>query len=116
MCAAAILSVVPGMGAVRGIALLAKIPDRQRRDGRLGFVIRRDRPMISMPMVARLWDQIGELVQELARREFHDAAGARLRGRLLPAGPDPVGRLVPGQRGNVLPVRGAGSPPLLGKY
>jgi hypothetical protein len=34
MGAAAILSVVPGVGAVHGIALLSDIPDRQSGDGR----------------------------------------------------------------------------------
>ncbi|MEX0670609.1 MAG: hypothetical protein WD060_09155 [Pirellulales bacterium] len=56
--AAAILSVVPGVGAVRGIALLADIPDRQSGDGRPERVVRREDAVIAVPVLARLWDEI----------------------------------------------------------
>jgi hypothetical protein len=81
-CAAAILSDVPGMGvfAGRGIPLLADIPDRQRRDGRPQRVIRRKHPVIAMPVLAWLWDQIRKPVEELKGRTLDDAAGPRLRG------------------------------------
>ena len=96
MGAAAIIVPSVGMPAGRGIPLLADVADRQSRDGRPQRVIRRKHPVIAMPVLAWLRDQIGEPVEELKRRELDDAVGSRLRGLSLPAGPDPGGGLVPG--------------------
>jgi hypothetical protein len=66
MGAAAILSVVPGLGmsAGRGIALLADVPDRQRGDGRPQRVVRREDAVIPAPVPPRLRDEIGEPIQD----------------------------------------------------
>jgi len=80
--------------AGRGIPLLADVADRQRRDSFPEPVIRCKHPVVAMPMLARQRDEIGEPVQELERRKFHDPAGSRPRGLSLSAGPDPGGGLV----------------------
>jgi hypothetical protein len=59
-------------------------------------VVRREDPVIPVQVFPRLWDEIGEPIEELKRRELDDAVRARLRGLSLSAVPDPVGRLVPG--------------------
>ena len=92
------------MPARRGIALLPDIPDRQSRDGRPQRVIGSEDAVIPVPVPPRLWDEIGEPIEELKRRELDDAAGPRLRGLSLSAWPDPVGGLVP--RHHVTPVAG----------
>jgi hypothetical protein len=58
-------------------------------------MIRREHPVIPMPVLSRLRDEIGEPVQELKRRELDDAAGPSLRRLSLPPRADSVGRLVP---------------------
>jgi hypothetical protein len=45
-------------------------------------------------MLARRWDQIGEPIQELKRREFDQAVRAGPRGLTPAAGADLVGRFV----------------------
>ena len=55
-------------------------PFRQRRDGRPERVIRREDAVIPVPVFPRLWNEIGEPVEELKRRELDDSAGRRLRG------------------------------------
>ena len=99
-----------GMSAVRvpagrGSPLLADVADGQRRDGRAQRVIRRKHPVITMPVPSRRRDVIGEPVEEPKGREFDDAVGYGLRGFSLPAGLDPVGRLMPGHH-----VADAGDP------
>jgi hypothetical protein len=81
----------------RGIAPLADIPDREGGDGGPELVIRGEHPVIAMPALPRWRHEIGQPVQEVTRREFDRAVGARPRG--LPPAPraDPVGRLVPWQ-------------------
>jgi hypothetical protein len=76
----------------RGIAPLADIPDREGRDGGPELVIRGEHPVIAMPVLPRRRHEIGQPVQEVTRREFDDAVGARPRG--LPPAPraDPFGR------------------------
>ena len=93
------------MPAGRGISPLADVTDRQCRDGRAQRVIRRKHPVISMPVPSRRRDVIGEPVEEPKGREFDDAVGYGLRGFSLPAGLDPVGRLMPGHH-----VADAGDP------
>ncbi len=44
-----------------------------------GWVIRREGPVVPVPMLAGWRDQIREPVEELNRRELDDAAGSRLR-------------------------------------
>jgi hypothetical protein len=66
--------------ACYGIALVANVPDRQRRDGRPQRVIRREDTVIPMPVLPRRRDEIGEPVEELKRRELGDAVRRRLRG------------------------------------
>ena len=70
-------------------------PFRQSRDGRPQRVIGSEDAVIPVPVPPRLWDEIGEPIEELKRRELDDAAGPRLRGLSLSAWPDPVGGLVP---------------------
>ena len=50
----------------RGVALLADIPDRQRRDGFSQLVVRREYSVVAMPVLPRRRDEIGEPV--LSRR------------------------------------------------
>ena len=87
--------VVARMPARLGIASLASIPDRQRRDGFPQPVIRCKHPVVAMPVLARRRHEIGEPVEELKRRELDDAIGSRPRGLPPTTPPDPVGRLVP---------------------
>ena len=82
------------MPAGTGIAPLADVPDRQRRDGPPQLVIRRKHPVIAMPVLPRRRNEIGEPVEELKRREFDDTVGSRPRGLPPTAPSDPVGRLV----------------------
>jgi hypothetical protein len=65
------------MPAGRGLAPLADIPDRERRDGPPELLIRRKHPVIAMPMLPRRRDKIGQTIEELKRREFDDAPAAR---------------------------------------
>jgi len=81
----------------RGIAPLVDIPDRERRDGPPQLVIRRKHPVITMPVLPRRRNEIGEPVEELKRRELDDAVGSRPRGLPAATPPDPVGGFVPGQ-------------------
>jgi hypothetical protein len=56
-------------------------------------MIRGERHLIAMPMLARLRDEIGEPVQDLKRRELQDDARARLRELSLPPGPTELAAL-----------------------
>jgi len=78
------------MPAGRGVAPLANVTNRQRRDCPPELVVRGKDAVISMPMLPRRRDEIGEPVQELKRRELDDAIGPRPRGLPAAAGPDPV--------------------------
>ena len=86
---------VAPMAAGRGVAPLADVPDRERRDGPPELVVRRKHPVVAMPVLARRRDEIGEPVQELKRREFDDTVGSRPGGLSAAAGPDPGGCFVP---------------------
>jgi hypothetical protein len=79
----------------RGLLPLADVADRQRRDGFPEPVIRCEHPVISMPVLPRRRDEIGEPVEELKRRELDDAIGSWPRGLPPTTPPDPVGGLVP---------------------
>jgi hypothetical protein len=68
------------MPAGRGVAPLANIPDRQRRDGFPQPVIRREYSVIAMPVLPRRRHEIGEPIEELKRRDLDDAIGSRPRG------------------------------------
>ena len=57
------------MPAGTGVAWLADVPDRERRDGFPQPVIRRKHPVVAMPVLPRRWDEIGQ------------AADARTDGR-----------------------------------
>ena len=81
----------------RGIAPLADIPDRQRRDRPPELVVRREHSVIAMPVLPRRRHEIGQPVQKLKRRELDDAIGPRPGGLAAAAPPDPVGGFVPGQ-------------------
>jgi hypothetical protein len=82
MCAAAIAGIVPGLGvpAGYGIPLLPDVADRQSSDGRPQRVVRREHPVIPVPVLPRLWDEIRKPVEELKRRQLDDAVCPRLRG------------------------------------
>jgi len=64
---------VARMPARRGIAMLADIPDRERRDGGPELVIGCKQPMIPMPMLARRRHEIRKPVQKPNRRETQPA-------------------------------------------
>ena len=90
---------VAPMPAGRGLAPLADIPDRQRRDGFSQLVVRREYSWLvsrrqAMPVLPRRRDEIGQPVEELKRREFDDAIGSRPHGLPPTTPPDPVGGLV----------------------
>jgi hypothetical protein len=85
------------MPAGHGLALLADIPDRQRRDRPPELVVRREHSMIPVPVLPRRRHEICESVEKLKRREFDDASGARLCGLSAAVGSDPVGGFVPRQ-------------------
>ena len=78
------------MPAGSGLAPLADISDRERRDGPPQLVIRRKHPVIAMPMLPRRRDEIDEPVEELKRRELDDAVGSRPRGLPPATPPDPA--------------------------
>ena len=86
-------------------APLADVADRERRDGGPELVVRREHPVVAMPVLPRRRDELGEPVEELERRELDDAVGVRPCGLTTAAGPDPVGGLVSGQH-----VANAGDP------
>jgi hypothetical protein len=65
------------MPAGTGVALLADVPDRERRDAFPQPVIRRKHPVVPMPVLPRRWDEIGQAIEKLKRRELDDAARAR---------------------------------------
>jgi hypothetical protein len=69
------------MPTVRGLPLLANIPDGHRRDGPPQLVVRREYSVIPMPVPPRRRDEIGEPVEKLQRREFDDAVGPWPGGR-----------------------------------
>jgi hypothetical protein len=78
------------MGVGRGIAQLATVPDSERRDGGPELVIRGEHPWLvssrqAVPVLPWRRHEIGQPVQEVKRREFDDAVGARPRG--LPPAP-----------------------------
>jgi len=83
----------PPVAASRG---LPTFPFVMRRDGGPELVIRGEHPWLvsnrwAMPVLPRRRHEIGQPVQEVKRREFDDAAGARPRG--LPPAPraNPIG-------------------------
>ena len=80
-------------------------PFRERRDAFPQPVIQRKHPVVAMPVLPRRWDEIGQAIEKLKRRELDDAARARPRGLAAAAGPDPVGGFVPWQH-----VADAGDP------
>jgi hypothetical protein len=53
------------MPAGRCIALLADVPDGQRRDGPPQFVIWRKHPVIAMPVLPRRRDEVRQTIEEL---------------------------------------------------
>ena len=53
-----------GMSAGHGLALLADVPDGERRDRSAQPVIRRTHSVVTVPVLARRRDQIGEPIQE----------------------------------------------------
>ena len=70
---------VAPMPAGRGLARLADVADRQRRDGFSQPVVRREYSVIPMPVLPRRRHEVRQPVQELKRREFDDAIGSRPR-------------------------------------
>jgi hypothetical protein len=68
------------MPAGYGLALLADVADRQRRDGFPEPVVRREHSVVAVPMLPRRRDEIRKPVQELKRRQLDEAAGSRPRG------------------------------------
>jgi hypothetical protein len=68
----------------RGISPLADIRDGEGHGGEPEPVIRGEHPLIPVPVLPRRRHEIGQPVQEVKKREFDDAVGARPRG-LAPA-------------------------------
>jgi len=89
-----VVSMSPG----RELALLADVCDRQCRDGPPQPVVRRKHPVVAMAVLPRRWDGVCQTIEELKRRELHDAIGSRPRGLTPAARPDPGGGFVSGQR------------------
>ncbi len=83
---------VAPMPAGRGLARLADVADRERRDGGPELVVGCKDAVIPMPVLPRRWNEIGEPVEELKRREFDNAIGSRPLGLPPTTPPDPVGR------------------------
>jgi len=88
---------VATMPAGRGLAPLADVADRQRRDGFPEPVIQREHSVIPMPILPRRRHEVRQAVQKLKRREFDDAMGSRLCGLSAAEGSDPVGGFLSGQ-------------------
>ena len=82
-------TVVP-TSAGRDLALLADIPDGQRRDGPPERVIRREYSVIPVPVFLWRRHEGHEPVEELIRREFDDAVGAGPRSLSAAARADTV--------------------------
>jgi len=53
------------MPAGRGIAPLADVPDRQRRDDFSQLVVRCKHPVIPMPVLPRRRDEVRQTIEEL---------------------------------------------------
>jgi len=53
------------MPAGRGLAPLADVPDRQRRDGFSQLVVRCKHPVIPMPVLPRRRDKVRQTIEEL---------------------------------------------------
>ena len=85
---------VARMPAGTGMVRFDNVPDGQCRDGLPELVVRRKYPVIPMPMLPRRRDEVRQTIEELKRRDVHDASGSRSRGLAAAAGPDPVGRLM----------------------
>ncbi len=68
------------------------------RDGGPELAIRGEHPVVAMPVRPRRRDEIREPVEELKRREFEDAVGARPRGLAPSLRVDPVGGFAPWQQ------------------
>jgi len=68
------------------VTLLADIPDSKRSDGWPQGVVRREHPVIPMPVPPRRWDQRCQPVKKLKRRQLNDTTGPGLR-RLPRASP-----------------------------
>ena len=69
------------MPAGRGLAPLADIPDRERRHGFSQLVIRRKHPVITMPVLPRRNDVIGEVGGRLGHVPTVAGTGGTPRGR-----------------------------------
>ena len=78
------------MPAGHGLALLADVADRQRRDGPPELVIRRKHPVVAVSVLSRRRHEVRQTIEKLKRREVDNAVGPRPRGRAAAAGPDPV--------------------------
>ena len=61
------------------VPLLADIPDGKRRDGRPQGMVRREHPVIPMPVPPGRWEQRCQPVEKLKRRQLDDTAGPGLR-------------------------------------
>jgi len=70
-------------------------PDGECRDRPPEPVIRRERPVIPVPVLPRRRHEVREPVQKLKRRQFDHAIGSRPRGLPLASRADPVGGFVP---------------------
>ena len=71
--------------AGRVLTALANVPDRQRSSGLPQPVMWGKRPWLvsrrqAVPVVSRWWDEIGEPVKELKRRQFDHAIGSQPHG------------------------------------
>jgi hypothetical protein len=68
-----------------GVAPLAEIPDRQRRDGGPERVVQREHPVVAVTMPSRRRHEVGHTIEKLEGLEFDDAVLSRGGGFALPS-------------------------------
>jgi hypothetical protein len=66
-----------------GVAPLAEIPDRRRRDGGPERVIQRKHPVVAVAMPSRRRHEVGHTIEKLEGLEFDDAVLSRGGGLAL---------------------------------
>ena len=69
-----VVTVTP-MPARRGVAPLADVPDRQRRDGPPELVIRGKHPVVAVSVLSRRRHEVRQTIEKLKRREVDNAVG-----------------------------------------
>jgi len=81
---------VPILDSIEAITAEVNRARAECRHGPPELVIRREHPVVAVPMLARRWDEIREPVEKLKRRQFDHAVGFRTRGLPPAARADPT--------------------------